>query len=236
MSALPAAAESPVKPGPRLRGCFALLALLLPVLALAQGRPPVDGAQLLAELRRGGYILYFRHTATLPEHRHEAGQREAGTLDVNDCATQRNLSELGYRQAREQAAWVAKLGIPIGEVLASRYCRTRLHAAWFSDSVRFDEALTPVRNAAKAAQLKRLLAAAPAPGANTFMFAHGGILWQATDYDSVEAETFVFRPAGADGAVLVAALKMEDWERLAAGLPCCAPRSFWSGKGTPPVE
>ena len=39
-----------------------------------------------------------------------------------------------------------------------------------------------------------------ASGTHRFMFAHGGILWQATDYDSVEAETFVFRP----GAGLVA--------------------------------
>jgi len=209
-------------------GLFAVL----PVLAFAQDRPPVDGASLLAELRKGGLILYFRHTATLPEHQHETSQRQSGAFNIADCATQRNLSELGYRQAREQAAWVAKLGIPMGEVLASRYCRTRLHAAWFTEAVAFNDALTPVRDAQKAAQVKRLLAQPPVAGTNTFMFAHGGILWQATDYDSVEAETFVFRP----GKGLVAALKMEDWARLAAGQPCCAPRAFWSGKGTPPVE
>ena len=219
----------------RLRGILAAAALL-PLVALGQPKPAVDGAQLLAELRKGGYILYFRHTATLPEHRHESGHREAGTLDVADCATPRTLSEHGYVQAREQAAWVAKLGIPMGEVLASRYCRTRLHAAWFSDTVRFEDALTPVRNAGKAAQLKRMLGAAPAPGTNTFMFAHGGILWQATDYDSDEAELFVFRPDGAGGAELVASVKMADWALFAAGGRCCAPRSFWSGQGTPPVE
>jgi hypothetical protein len=213
-----------------------IAAALLPGVALGQAKPAVDGAQLLAELRSGGYVLYFRHTATLPEHQHEANRRRAGLLDVNDCSTQRNLSERGTLEAREQAQWVARLGIPMGEVLASRYCRTRDHAAWFTGAATLDDALTPVRSEQKAAQLKRMLNLPPVAGTNTFMFAHGGILWQATDYDSVEAELFVFRAGGAAGAELVAAVKMADWPLLAAGKPCCAPRSFWSGTGSPPVE
>jgi len=213
-----------------------LAAVFMPWSALGQSKPPVDGAQLLAELRRGGTILYFRHTSTLPEHEHEAKMRRAGLLDIADCATQRNLSERGYKEARVQAQWIARLGIPMGEVLASRYCRTRVHASFFTGSVTFNDALTPERNAEKAAELKRLLNRPPAPGGNTFMFAHGGILWQATDYDSVESELFVFRPGGTGGAELIASVKMPDWDALEAGKPCCAPRDFWSGKGTPPVE
>lgn len=208
---------------------------LVPALAAAQAKPPVDGMRLLEELRRGGFVLYFRHTHTLPEHEHEANHRRAGTHRIEDCATQRNLSERGYLEAREQAGWVAKLGIPMGDVLASRYCRTRIHAEFFTARFAFSDALTPVRNAGKAAVLKSLLNAPPAAGGNTFMFAHGGILWMATDYDSVESETFIFKP-GAGGATLIAAVKMHEWELLAAGKPCCAPRDFWSGKGTPPVE
>ncbi len=212
-----------------------LLLAVLPAAALSQANPPLDAARLLADLRQGGHVLYFRHTATLPEHEHEASQRRAGTHRVDDCATQRNLSELGYQQARQQADWIARLGIPMGEVFASRYCRTRIHAAFFTAKLAFSDPLTPVRNAEKAAALKRMLNTAPLPGANTFMFAHGGVLWQATDYDSVEAELFVFRP-GPGGATLVATVKMDEWESLAAGRPCCAPRGPWSGKGTPPVE
>ncbi len=208
--------------------------ILLVASALAM-LPTAAGAQLLAELRKGGYILYFRHAATLPEHQHEADQRRAGTHKVEDCATQRNLSELGYLQARAQADWIARLGIPMGETLVSRYCRTRIHAAFFTAAIRFDDALTPVRNAGKAAVVKQLLNTPPAAGTNTLMFAHGGILWMATDYDSVEAELFVFKP-GSKGAELVATVKMHEWESLAAGKPCCAPREFWSGEGTPPVE
>ena len=204
--------------------------------ANAEPGVPVDGARLAAELKKGGYVLYFRHTATLPEHEHEAKHRREGTHRVEDCTTQRNLSELGYLQAREQSDWIARLNVPMGQTFVSRYCRTRIHAAFFTARVTFSDPVTPVRNAEKAAALKRMLATPPLPGANTFVFAHGGILWMATDYDSVEAETFVFRPGGAKGAELVASIRMEDWPRLAAGQPCCAPRAFWSGQGTPPVE
>jgi hypothetical protein len=82
-----------------------------------------------------------------------------------------------------------------------------------------------VRNAEKAKALLALFATPPAPGTNTFFFAHGGILWQATDYDSEEAETFVFKPGSPP--TLVAAIKMRDWDALAAQRgPCCAPRSL----------
>lgn len=215
---------------------LAALAAALAGAAQAQTGVPLDGARLAAELRKGGYVLYFRHTATLPEHEHEAKHRRDGTHRVEDCATQRNLSELGYRQAREQADWVARLGLPMGETFVSRYCRTRVHAAFFTAKVFFSEPVTPVRNPEKAMALRRMLDTPPLPGTNTFVFAHGGILWMATDYDSVEAETFVFRPGGATGPELVASLRMEDWARLAAGQPCCAPRGFWSGQGTPPAE
>lgn len=218
-----------------IQGLSAAAGLAFAALAQAQPDVPLDGARLVAELKKGGYVVYFRHTATLPEHEHEAKHRREGTHRLEDCATQRNLSELGYLQARQQADWVARLGIPMGEVFASRYCRTRIHAAFFTARLAFNDAITPVRNPGKAAELKRMLATPPAPDTNTFVFAHGGILWQATDYDSVEAEAFVFRP-GPKGAELVATIKMHEWAALAAGKPCCAPRPYWSGQGTPPVE
>jgi phosphohistidine phosphatase SixA len=204
--------------------------------AFAQAKPPVDPARLLAELRQGGFILYFRHTATLPEHEHEARHRRAGTHSIEDCSTQRNLSERGYLEARAQADWVKRLGIPMGDVLASRYCRTRIHAGFFTPSFAFDDAITPVRNAEKAAVVKRMLNTPPRAGTNTFVFAHGGILWMATDYDSVESELFIFKPGGAAVATYVASVRIDELEAFAAGKPCCAPRNFWSGKGTPPVE
>ncbi|MFI4923609.1 MAG: hypothetical protein ACHQJ7_00530 [Vicinamibacteria bacterium] len=209
----------------------ASLALASP--AFAADPAPVDAGWLVQELRRGGYLVFFRHTSTYREEVDmESRNVAAGRLSLDDCATQRNLNERGVAEARKQATIVAELKIPAGKVYASNYCRARDHVRWFGADVTPNDALTPVRNAEKAKVLRALLATVPAPGTNTFFFAHGGILWQATDYDSEEAETFVFKPG--DPATLVAAIKMRDWDALAAqrGL-CCAPRSFWGGGPAP---
>jgi hypothetical protein len=215
-----------------------LRALLLASLALASSAfaadpAPVDAGWLVQELRRGGYLVFFRHTSTYREEvEMEARNVAAGKLALDDCATQRNLNERGVAEARKQSTIVASLGIPAGTVYASRYCRARDHVRWFTADVTPNDALTPVRNAEKAKALLALFATPPAPGRNTFFFAHGGILWQATDYDSDEAETFVFKPGSPP--TLVAAIRMRDWDALSAqrGL-CCAPRTFWGGGPAP---
>ena len=197
----------------------------------------VSGKALLEDLRKGGYIVYFRHTKTLPEHEHEARMRREGKWRLEDCSTQRNLSEAGINEANDQRDWVARLGIPFGRVYSSSACRARIHAERVARGIEFLDVLTPSRSAEKGLVLRKMLNTAPAPGTNTFMFAHGGILWNATDYDSVESETFVFRPAAADQPpILVASIKIADWASLAHGEACCAPRAYWRGKGEPPVD
>ena len=219
-----------------------IMAMLLAVIAApsqvaAEAGVPLSGVVLLDELRKGGYVVYFRHTKTLPEHAHEAAMRRQGRWRLDDCETQRNLSEAGYYEARHQRDMVAKLGIPYAAVYASAACRTRIHAEWVAQGIEFSNALTPLRSREKGLIVRAMLNTAPAPGANTFMFAHGGILWNATDYDSEESETFVFRPAPAGGPPeLIATIKIGDWEKLARGEMCCAPRAFWSGQGEPPVD
>ena len=181
--------------------------------------------------------MYFRHTKTLPEHAHEAQMRRDGKWQLENCTTQRNLSEAGYREASLQRDMVAKLGIPYGKVYASRACRTRIHAEWVVDGIEYSDALTPVRSREKGLMVRRMLNTPPAPGTNTFIFAHGGILWNATDYASEESETFVFRPVAGDlPPQLIATIKIGEWERMALGNLCCAPRGYWRGKGEPPVD
>lgn len=69
------------------------------------------------------------------------------------------------------------------------------------------------------------------------MFAHGGILWNAANYASEESETFVFRPSVDDKPPeLIVTIKIGEWDLLARGNLCCAPRAYWSGKGEPPVD
>ena len=202
--------------------------------ASAADPAPVDADWLVRELRAGGYLVYFRHTSTVREDvETEARNQRSGRLAIDDCSTQRNLNERGVREARRQAGIVAALGVPLAPVYVSRYCRARDHVRWFTGAVIEDDALTPPRDAAKARALQQRLATPPPPGTNTAFFAHGGILWQATDYDSVEAETFVFR-AGSPPR-LVASIRMEDWDAIEARRgTCCAPRTFWGTGAAPP--
>src|SRR6266436_504900 len=111
----------------RIRFAFALAALLLWAPAGSQtagaqrsSLPSLElpPAELLAELRKGGYVLYFRHAAT------DFSQNDERMKSYEDCANQRNLIDRGRAEARAVGAAIRELRIPIEPVLASPFCRT----------------------------------------------------------------------------------------------------------------
>ena len=79
----------------------------------------VSGAALLSALRGGGYVLYFRHAAT------DFSQNDDQMTGYEDCAKQRNLTDRGRADARAMGVAIAALGIPVGDVIASPFCRTQ---------------------------------------------------------------------------------------------------------------
>ena len=94
-----------------LRRCFlALTTLLAAPLAAAQ-------PDLWQSLQGGGHVLLIRHALTAPGIGDPPGFRLAA------CATQRNLSEQGKRDAVGLGAAFRQRGIPLGPVLSSRWCR-----------------------------------------------------------------------------------------------------------------
>ena len=74
-----------------LAGAVGLAALVTPTAAPAQTRanPPLAGAELLAALRGGGYVIYFRHADT------DRSQNDSRMSSMADCANQRNLVDAG---------------------------------------------------------------------------------------------------------------------------------------------
>jgi len=84
----------------------------------SEPREKLPPAALVAELRKGGYVLYFRHTAT------DFSQNDSKSRGPTDCANQRNLSAKGREDARAIGRALHELGIPVGKVLASPMCRT----------------------------------------------------------------------------------------------------------------
>ncbi len=73
---------------------------------------------LLAQMRQGGFVLYLRHGATDSSRVDRAPQ-----VDLNDCNTQRVLSDAGRQQARELGLILQRARVPVGEVIHSPLCR-----------------------------------------------------------------------------------------------------------------
>ncbi|HEX6265612.1 MAG TPA: histidine phosphatase family protein [Burkholderiales bacterium] len=88
-----------------------LLALLL-VPGIATASEP-----LWALLEDGGRVILIRHAVTTP------GSGDPPGMRLDDCGTQRNLSEEGRAHARRIGEEFRRRGIPVERVLSSPWCR-----------------------------------------------------------------------------------------------------------------
>ena len=200
----------------RRRTLLALLAVALlgaGAPALAQWKPALEGKALLTALRGGGYILYFRHTST------DFGQNDEKMTGYEDCATQRNLTDAGRDEARAIGAEIRELGIPIGEVLASPFCRTMetgrliFGRATATPAVRGGSAQpdSPERYA----ELRKLLATAVPHGTNVAIASHGNPFRAVVGGAYLaEGEAAVIEPRGAEGFRVVARVRKDEWKDL----------------------
>jgi phosphohistidine phosphatase SixA len=194
----------------------AALVLALLLVAPAGGADPqaLAGPQLLGALREGGLVLYFRHAST------DFGQNDEQMSGYEDCARQRNLTDAGREEARRIGAAIRRLAIPVGEVMASPFCRTMETAqlvfgrATATPAVRGGPARpdTPDRYA----ELRALLATPPQPGTDLAIVSHGNpfVAVAGTPY-LAEGEAAVVRPLGAQGFVIVARITKDGWDALA---------------------
>ena len=182
--------------------------------ALPSPKDALSGPALLNALRRGGYVIYFRHTST------DFGQNDEGMTSYDDCTKQRNLTEQGRAEARAIGAAIAKLQIPIGDVLASPFCRTLETArlifgrATTSPAVRGGPATT--ENADRYADLRKLLSTPVSRGVNVAIASHGNPFRAVagTPY-LAEGEAAVIEPLGKDGFRIVARITKDGWNALA---------------------
>jgi phosphohistidine phosphatase SixA len=176
--------------------------------------PRLGGQALVAALRRGGYVVYFRHAAT------DFSITDTDTPDLADCSRQRNLIAAGRADARAIGKAWRMLRLPVGLVLASRYCRTRETARLAfgrftpsSDITGLPSAATDAERARRVAALRRLLARPPRQG-NTILVAHLFNIQEAAGISLEEGEAAVFRPRRARGFRLVAKVLPRAWARL----------------------
>jgi phosphohistidine phosphatase SixA len=185
------------------------------VLGQQSAATPLRGPELLAALRAGGYILYFRHADT------DHGQNDDRMTSVEDCATQRNLTDRGRDHARALGEAIRTLGIPIGAVLASPLCRTvetamlAFGTAQKAPAAREGGPL-PRGSPGRFPALRALLSTPVAPGANTVIVAHAYPYFSLVGGQFLsEGEADVVRPRGGDFEV-VARVGLRQWREIAA--------------------
>ncbi len=73
---------------------------------------------IISKLQSGGNIVFIRH-ALAP------GSGDPENINLNDCNTQRNLSENGIEQAKKIGEFFQNNKIPIDIVLSSEWCRCK---------------------------------------------------------------------------------------------------------------
>src|SRR5438132_12817420 len=92
--------------------------LVLATAGVAFADPP-SPAELLPELRKGGYILFIRHPKT------NADQADTDPLHLDNIQAQRQLSDEGRKQAQSLGEAFRALKLPIDRAISSKFYRAQ---------------------------------------------------------------------------------------------------------------
>lgn len=168
-----------------------------------------------ADLKKGGYIIYFRHFETGKDTPDQV------KADVVKCTTQRNLNAKGFVDAQRIGFLFEENAIPVSKVYSSPFCR-----AWQSAAVAFRNyqvvdglKLPPAKDytegqkAEMAKALKPLLAASPDAGTNTVIMAHDDNLPAAGGPElKAQGDAVIIKPDGKGSFEVVAEVKIGKWK------------------------
>jgi len=159
-----------------------------------------DDARLWAKLRQGGHVLLMRHASTGTSLADPPGFR------IDDCATQRNLSEAGRDEARRVGERLRAERVPISQVFTSPWCRCRDTAlaafgraeAWAPLSSVFD---APERDGEYTERVKKRVGTYSSRDmkGNVVMVTHNVNIASLTKLSVAPGEIVVVRPDGCCG-------------------------------------
>jgi broad specificity phosphatase PhoE len=167
---------------------------IVAVLALSLLTPAAATADeaLWTLLRRGGQIVMMRHATTTP------GVGDPPGFRLENCPTQRNLTEAGRDEARRVGAAFLSREVPVGRVLSSHWCRC-LETARLAfgraepweplDSIFEDRAREPERTRA----VRRVVGERPAER-NLVLVTHGANVLALTGVSLAPGEFVVLTP------------------------------------------
>jgi broad specificity phosphatase PhoE len=203
------------------RECAAAALGIALLVGTGAARAAAPAPPTLAELRQGGFVIFFRHAATDP------ATADRDRADLGDCDRQGILSEAGRADARTIGDAFRTLAIPVGELRSSPWCRCLETARLAFGRADSDPLLASIHGATGdealrarlVAALKEMLARPPAPGTNTIIVGHGFNLAGAARVPLAQGEAALFRPKGADGFELVGKVGPQGWPGLGGQAP-----------------
>ncbi|QJR16143.1 histidine phosphatase family protein [Usitatibacter palustris] len=189
----------------------ALQALLAGMLLAAASAASADAdeAALWKRLREGGYVLFIRHAETVP------GMGDPAGYKLDDCATQRNLSDEGRDHAKRMGARFKKERVHVERVYSSPWCRCRDTGTlafgksedWSPLSSIFD---FPDRETDYTERVKKRVSqyGVHKPKGNVVMVTHNVNIAALTKLSVAQGEIVVVRPDGCCSFKVVGRLKV----------------------------
>lgn len=157
-----------------------------------------------AALREGGKVVLIRHAATA------GGAGDPPGFRLEDCATQRNLTEKGRAEAVATGERIRREKVPVAKVISSEWCRCRDTAALmnlgvpvetdatFNNAYRLRDRRDELTRGARA-----VIGAWKGPGA-LVVVTHGANILPLTGFQPAEGEMIVVEPEPApDGTLRV---------------------------------
>lgn len=179
--------------------------------------PKMATAETIKQLRAGGFVLYMRHGPT-----DTSRPDRVPRVDLNDCSTQRPLTEVGRLVAKQVGEAIRRAGIPIGVVESSPMCRCKgtAEAAFgkgyvVNANLMYTSNLTSEEKVPRIANTRRLLSTPVPAGTNRVIVAHAPNLMDVIGYfPKPEALVVVFRPQGERGFEYIASIPPDQWSEL----------------------
>ena len=156
-------------------------------------------------LKRGGQVVLIRHTITDP------GVGDPPGMKLEDCATQRNLSDEGRAHARRIGEAVRRRQIPVGRVLSSPWCRCVETAQIALGKAEVAEPLSNLfgRYEKREAQVKGMRQLIKAEKANLILVSHGSTISALTGISPGTGEMVILTPKEEGGFSLRGRILLE---------------------------
>ena len=169
-----------------------ILALIVAALLIAPAQ--ADDEELWQLLRTGGQFVFVRHTVTTP------GVGDPEGMRLEDCSSQRNLTDEGRSHARRIGAAFKERKVRVARVLSSPWCRCVETAGIAFGSADISPPLGNLfgrqhLRAKQVAEMRELLKEPPAAG-NVVLVSHGSTILALTGISPATGEAVVLTPQG----------------------------------------